>query len=80
MIDNKTGNVVLRNNGAGWPIQCCHGKTMGITNYECVTIQHAKRVCHITLSPVACLTVPHTTLSPVACLTVPHTSTLSHKR
>jgi hypothetical protein len=73
MIDDKTGNAVLCNGGARWLNQCCRGRTMGITNCECVsvsaasTIQHAKRMCHIMLSSVACLTVPRI-------------STLSHKR
>ena len=72
MIDDKTGNAVLGNGGARWPDQCCRGRTMGISNCECVsvsadlTLQHAKRMFHIILSSVVCLTVPHI-------------STLSHK-
>jgi len=42
---------------------CCHQKTVSITYCECVFVtlvtQHAKRVGHIILSSVACLTVPH---------------------
>jgi nitrogenase molybdenum-iron protein alpha/beta subunit len=42
---------------------CCHGKTISITYSECMSvalvIQHAKHMCHIILSPVACQTLQY---------------------
>ena len=50
---------------------CCSGKTITIIHSECLFValvtQHAKRMSHIILSPMACLAPPYL-------------STLSHKR
>jgi hypothetical protein len=51
------------------PNHCCHGKAISIKYYECVfvalVVQHAKLLCHLTLSSLACLALPYfSTLSP----------------
>ena len=45
----------------------CHGKTISITYFECVWIQHAMRMRRVVLSSMACPAVQYF-------------STLSHKR
>ena len=68
--EQKSQRTYRRNMGACSRNHCCRGKEISITYFECVSvasvIRHAKRMCHITLSFMACPPLPHV-------------STLSHK-
>ena len=70
-ITTKEATYVWRYTEALFYNHCCRGKTISIAHSECVSvalvIQHAKRMRHIILLSVACLSLPYI-------------STLSHKQ